>query len=72
MRRNVPAKIFVPEVASPAKIQQISAYGADLVVSGERYADALAASEAWVAQSGRCPFTHSIKKRRCSVKVPSV
>src|SRR6266446_4245961 len=28
MRRNVPAKIFVPNVASSAKIQQISAYGA--------------------------------------------
>jgi threonine dehydratase len=52
MRRNVPAKIFVPTVASSTKIQQISDYGADLVVSGERYADALAASEAWVAQSG--------------------
>ena len=56
MRRNVPAKIFVPKVASSAKIQQISAYGADLVVSGERYADALAASEAWVAQSGALPI----------------
>jgi len=56
MRRNVPAKIFVPKVASSAKIRQISAYGADLVVSGERYADALAASEAWVAQSGALPI----------------
>jgi threonine dehydratase len=56
MRRKVPAKIFVPTVASPAKIQQISAYGADLVVSGERYADALAASEAWAAQSGAMPI----------------
>jgi threonine dehydratase len=52
MRRRVPAKIFVPEVASAAKIQQISDYGADLVISGARYADALAASETWVAQSG--------------------
>src|SRR5882672_11247863 len=56
MRRKVPAKIFVPEVASAAKIQQISAYGADLAISGERYADALAASEAWVAQSGAMPI----------------
>ena len=56
MRRNVPAKIFVPTVASSTKIQQISDYGADLVVSGERYADALAASEAWVAQSGAMPI----------------
>jgi threonine dehydratase len=52
MRRNVPAKIFVPTVASSTKIRQISDYGAELAVSGERYADALAASEAWVAQSG--------------------
>ena len=52
MKRRVPAKIFVPKVASAAKIQQISDYGAELVISGERYADALAASETWVAQSG--------------------
>jgi threonine dehydratase len=56
MRRKVPAKIFVPTVASSAKIQQIADYGADLVVEGERYADALAASEAWVAQSGAMPI----------------
>ena len=56
MKRNVPAKIFVPTVASSAKIQQISAYGAQLLISGERYADALAASEACVAQSGAMPI----------------
>jgi threonine dehydratase len=48
---RVPARIFVPSVASPAKMQQIRDYGAELVVSGERYADALAASQAWVASS---------------------
>jgi threonine dehydratase len=52
MRRGVPAKIFVPSISSPAKINRIRDYGADLVVGGERYADALAASEAWAAQSG--------------------
>jgi threonine dehydratase len=56
MKRGVPAKIFVPSVASSTKIQQISAYGADLAICGERYADALAASEAWVAQSGAMPI----------------
>jgi threonine dehydratase len=56
MKRNVPAKIFVPKVASPAKIQQINAYGAELVIEGERYADALAASEAWVIESGAMPI----------------
>ena len=55
MRLGVRAKIFVPTVSSPAKIQRIREYGAELVVVGERYADALAASEAWVAQSGALP-----------------
>jgi threonine dehydratase len=49
---DVPAKIFVPQIASPAKLQRIRAYGADLAVVGERYADALAASEEWAARSG--------------------
>ena len=52
MRTAHPATIFVPNVASPAKMEQIRGYGAKLEVSGERYADALAASETWVAQSG--------------------
>jgi threonine dehydratase len=56
MKRRIPAKIFVPKIASSAKIQQISDYGADLAIGGERYADALAASEAWVAQSGALPI----------------
>jgi threonine dehydratase len=56
MKLGIPAKIFVPSVASPAKIQQIQAYGADLVVGGERYADALLASEAWISDSGALPI----------------
>jgi threonine dehydratase len=52
MRLGVPAKIFLPEVTSPAKVKRIRGYGAELVVGGERYADALLASEAWVARSG--------------------
>jgi threonine dehydratase len=48
----VPAAIFVPTVASPAKLEQIRAYGARLVVTGERYVEALAASEADVAETG--------------------
>jgi threonine dehydratase len=51
MRRGVRAKIFVPTVSSPAKIERIRSYGADLAVTGDRYADALAASEEWVRQS---------------------
>jgi threonine dehydratase len=53
---GVPAKIFVPNVASSEKVERIRQYGADLVVGGERYADALAASEAWTAQSGAMPI----------------
>jgi threonine dehydratase len=56
MKLKIPAKIFVPSIASPAKVQQITDYGAELVISGERYADALAASEAWVAASGALPI----------------
>lgn len=47
-----PARIFVPTVASPSKIERIRSCGAELVVTGERYADALAASEKWAAESG--------------------
>jgi threonine dehydratase len=56
MKLGIPAKIFVPSVASPAKIQQITDYGAELVIAGERYADALAASESWIAESGAMPI----------------
>jgi threonine dehydratase len=55
MTLNVPAKIFVPSVSSAAKITRIRQYGADLVIEGDRYADALAASEAWAQQSGAMP-----------------
>ena len=52
MKLGKPARIFVPTVASPEKIERIRGYGAHLVVTGDRYADALAASEAWAAESG--------------------
>lgn len=55
MRLGVPAKIFVPTISSPAKVQRIRAYGADLVIEGDRYADALAASEVWIERSGAMP-----------------
>jgi threonine dehydratase len=55
MKLGVPAKIFVPSVASAEKIGRIRGYGADLVVTGERYAEALAASESWITQSGALP-----------------
>lgn len=52
---GVKARIYVPTVSSPAKVSRIRSYGAQLVVQGERYADALAASERWVEQSGALP-----------------
>jgi threonine dehydratase len=51
-RLGVPARIFLPSIASPVKIARIRDYGAELVMVGEFYADALAASETFVAQSG--------------------
>ena len=36
---GIPARIFVPDVSSPAKIARIREYGADLVVGGDSYAD---------------------------------
>jgi len=47
-----PARIFVPTVCSSEKIERTRGYGADLVITGERYADALATSEAWATESG--------------------
>ncbi|MGE0769129.1 MAG: threonine/serine dehydratase [Hyphomicrobiaceae bacterium] len=52
---GIPATIFVPSISSPAKINRIKDYGATLVVEGERYADALAASERHIAKSGAMP-----------------
>ncbi|MBC9879317.1 threonine/serine dehydratase [Bradyrhizobium sp. INPA01-394B] len=51
-RLGIPATIFVPDITSPAKAERIKGYGAKLVIAGNRYADALAASEAHVAQTG--------------------
>ncbi|HXP05728.1 MAG TPA: threonine/serine dehydratase [Stellaceae bacterium] len=55
MRLGIKAAIFVPKVTSLAKLDRIRAYGAELVVTGEVYAEALAASEARVAATGALP-----------------
>lgn len=47
-----PARIFVPTIASAEKIDRIRGYAADLVIGGERYADALAASDQWARETG--------------------
>jgi threonine dehydratase len=46
------ATIFVPSISSPAKIQRIRDFGADLVVKGDRYNDALALCEAFQKTKG--------------------
>src|SRR5262249_11119907 len=56
MTRKVPAKIFVPSVSSPAKVQRIRRYGAGLGIEGDGYDDALAASEAWARETRALPI----------------
>jgi threonine dehydratase len=62
MRVGCPARIFVPTVSSPVKIDRIRGYGAELCISGACYADALAASEAWAASSRGLPV-HAFDQR---------
>jgi threonine dehydratase len=52
MRLGRKARVFVPEISSPAKIARIRGYGADLAVGGKAYAEALAACEAYIAETG--------------------
>ena len=56
MKLGQPATIFVPSVCSIAKQERIRNYGAKLIIAGDRYADALEASQAWMAQSGALPI----------------
>lgn len=55
MRIGCPARIFVPRVSSPAKMDRIRSYGAELCIVGDRYADALEASQEWASTSGALP-----------------
>lgn len=61
-RLGVVAHVFVPTIASPAKIEQIRGSGARLVVSGERYGDALEACNAFVTECGAMPV-HAFDQR---------
>jgi len=49
---GVSARIYVPTVASIAKIDRIRGYGAELVIAGELYAEAYEESQKWAASSG--------------------
>lgn len=51
-RIGVAARIFVPEISSPAKIAVIRSHGAEVVIGGARYADAQEACDRYVAESG--------------------
>lgn len=51
-RLGAAARIYVPTVSSPAKQARMREYGAELVVIGERYADALAEAQKWAQSSG--------------------
>jgi threonine dehydratase len=49
---GVRARIFVPEIAPPAKLAKIKAYGAEAIVGGGSYAEAQERCDAYVADSG--------------------
>ena len=55
-RLGKPARVFVPRVAAPAKVERIREYGAELVITGERYADALVECQTWAAHAGALPI----------------
>ncbi len=48
----IPATIFVPEISSPAKVERLRELGADVVVTGREYAEALEACRERAATTG--------------------
>jgi len=49
---GIKARIYVPEIAAPVKIAKIRASGAEVVVQGKTYFDALALCEDYLRESG--------------------
>jgi threonine dehydratase len=49
---GIKAHIYVPRISSPAKIERIKQYGAEIVVGGDTYVDAWAASHAFATERG--------------------
>lgn len=49
---GLPARIFVPVLTPPAKVDRIKSYGAEVVATGDNYAQALAGCEEYLDQSG--------------------
>ena len=46
------ARIFVPEISSPAKVARIASYGAEIVQKGANYNEALALCDTYIVESG--------------------
>jgi threonine dehydratase len=51
-RLGVKARIFVPSISSPVKVEKIRKLGAEIVIQGERYYDAAALCETYARESG--------------------
>lgn len=49
---GVPARIFVPEIASKPKVDAIRRHGAEVEIGGPRYADAAIACAEYMAETG--------------------
>lgn len=49
---DMPAAIFVPASAAPVKVDKLRSYGVDVVVGGDYYADAYAASARYATETG--------------------
>jgi threonine dehydratase len=62
MRLGIEAHIFVPTVSSPAKVARIRSYGATLTIAGDRYADALAVCDQWIARTSAASI-HAFDQR---------
>jgi threonine dehydratase len=58
MKLGIKAYIYVPSISSPAKVDRIRQYGAEIVVGGDTYADAYAASHAF-AEENNLPEVHA-------------
>ena len=68
---QIPCRIFVPEISSPAKIERIRATGADLHIVRGAYPDALAASIADAAERGAMPV-HAFDQKETILGAGSV
>ena len=59
---GIPAMIFVPEISNPAKVARIRSYGAEPVLVGRTYGEALDASREW-AQGRNAAEVHAYDAR---------